>query len=189
MPTRRRMCASPLAHRPDRRWRTWPSSASARIRSRRLQSLLKLVGGRVPLLLEIKVEGDIWRWAPALDARLAGYGGPFGVMSFDPRLRAAAQDANARIPRGLVVRNRSRPGFGAAWRSGSPLPNFSRWTERRSASLGSRAPGSASRSTAGRSAPGRTRASVGSCRRPHLGRRWPTAKLKSSRASRRAFPA
>src|SRR3954453_14225443 len=51
-----------------------------------LGSLLKLVAGRAPLLLEVKVERDIWRWAPALKRELDGYGGAFGVMSFDPRL-------------------------------------------------------------------------------------------------------
>src|SRR5215217_3844506 len=38
-----------------------------------LESLLKLVAGRVPLLLEAKVEDDIWRWAPALKRAMAGY--------------------------------------------------------------------------------------------------------------------
>src|SRR6187551_506701 len=36
-----------------------------------LESLLALVGGRVPLLLEIKVEKDIWRWVPALKRELS----------------------------------------------------------------------------------------------------------------------
>ena len=35
-----------------------------------LESLLALVDGRVPLLLEVKVDGDIWRWAPALKRAL-----------------------------------------------------------------------------------------------------------------------
>src|SRR5687767_12638223 len=52
----------------------------------RLASLLALVQGRVPLLLEVKVDGDIWRWVPALRQALKGYAGPFGVMSFDARL-------------------------------------------------------------------------------------------------------
>src|SRR5689334_2040770 len=46
-----------------------------------LESLLALVDGRVPLLLEVKVENDIWRWVPALREALAGYDGAFGVMS------------------------------------------------------------------------------------------------------------
>src|SRR5690242_5703938 len=37
-----------------------------------LQSLLALAAGRVPLLLEVKVDKDIWRWAPALATALVG---------------------------------------------------------------------------------------------------------------------
>src|SRR5688572_19203922 len=51
-----------------------------------LGRLLQLVGGRVPLLLEVKAGNDIWRWAPALERALAGYKGPFGIMSFDARI-------------------------------------------------------------------------------------------------------
>ena len=61
-----------------------------------LESLLTLVAGRVPLLLEVKVDGDIWRWMPALKRALGGYAGPFGVMSFDPRVPRLAQDQPAR---------------------------------------------------------------------------------------------
>src|SRR5690349_17458563 len=51
-----------------------------------LKSLFALVGGRAPILLEAKVDRDIWRWIPALRRELAGYDGAFGVMSFDPRV-------------------------------------------------------------------------------------------------------
>jgi glycerophosphoryl diester phosphodiesterase len=51
-----------------------------------VESLLSLVAGRVPLLLEVKVDRDLWRWIPALKRGLAGYDGAFGVMSFDPRV-------------------------------------------------------------------------------------------------------
>src|SRR5688572_4620210 len=43
-----------------------------------LESLLTLVGGRVPLLLEVKMDRDAWRWARALKQALAGYKGPVG---------------------------------------------------------------------------------------------------------------
>jgi len=69
-----------------------------------LESLLSLVAGRVPLLLEIKVENDIWRWAPALRVVLTGYGGPFGVMSFDPRIPRLIKTNLPDVRRGLVVR-------------------------------------------------------------------------------------
>jgi glycerophosphoryl diester phosphodiesterase len=71
-----------------------------------LESLLQLVGGRVPLLLEIKVEDDIWRWASALGRALAGYDGPFGVMSFDARLPRLVKTNLPNVRRGLVVRDR-----------------------------------------------------------------------------------
>jgi glycerophosphoryl diester phosphodiesterase len=74
-----------------------------------LGSLLKLVAGRVPLLLEAKVDRDIWRWAPALKRELDGYLGPFGVMSFDPRLPRLLKTNLPDVRRGLVVRVRLSP--------------------------------------------------------------------------------
>ena len=71
-----------------------------------LESLLKLVDGRVPLLLEVKVDGDIWRWAPALKAALGDYRGPFGIMSFDPRVARLLKTNMPAVQRGLVVRER-----------------------------------------------------------------------------------
>ena len=69
-----------------------------------LASLLKLVAGRVPLLLELKVDSDIWRWVPALRRELGAYDGRFGVMSFDPRLPRLLKTNLPHIRRGLVVR-------------------------------------------------------------------------------------
>jgi glycerophosphoryl diester phosphodiesterase len=74
-----------------------------------LASLLHLVAGRVPLLLEVKVDGDIWRWAPALRRDLAGYSGPFGAMSMDPRLPRLLKTNLPDIRRGLVVEARLSP--------------------------------------------------------------------------------
>ncbi len=71
-----------------------------------LTGLLHLVGGRVPLLLEVKVDGDLWRWVPALRRALAGYGGRYGVMSFDPRLPRLLKTNLPHVRRGLVVRDR-----------------------------------------------------------------------------------
>jgi len=78
-----------------------------------LESLLVLVAGRVPLLLEVKVDGDIWRWVPALRRALSGYDGAFGVMSFDPRLPRLLKTNWPASRRGLVVRDRLSP-----WRRG-----------------------------------------------------------------------
>ncbi len=71
-----------------------------------LESLLELVGGRAPLLLEIKVDDDIWRWAPALKRALGDYSGPFGVMSFDARIPRLMKTNLPRIRRGLVIKDR-----------------------------------------------------------------------------------
>ena len=76
-----------------------------------LDSLLALVGGRVPLLLELKVEDDLWRWAPALIRALGGYAGPFGVMSFDPRVIRIVKSHLPRFRRGLVIKDRT-----SAWK-------------------------------------------------------------------------
>ena len=69
-----------------------------------LESLLTLVAGRVPLLLEVKEDGDVWRWVPALKRALAGYAGPFGVMSFDPRIPRLLKTNLPEVRRGLVIR-------------------------------------------------------------------------------------
>lgn len=73
------------------------------------KSLLTLVSGRVPILLEIKVEDDIWRWVPALKRELAGYSGAFGVMSFDPRISRLIKTNMPTWNRGLVVRDSLAP--------------------------------------------------------------------------------
>jgi glycerophosphoryl diester phosphodiesterase len=70
-----------------------------------LHSLLSMVAGRVPLLLEVKVEKDIWRWPPALASALAGYRGSFGVMSFDPRISRLMKTNMPDVRRGLVIRD------------------------------------------------------------------------------------
>lgn len=103
-----RMCASPLRIGQSR------LRDLARLRVGEhpiptLESLLTLVGGKVPLLLEAKVERDIWRWAPVLSNALAGYRGAFGVMSFDPRIGLFLKTNMPRVRRGLVIRDRLPP--------------------------------------------------------------------------------
>jgi glycerophosphoryl diester phosphodiesterase len=70
-----------------------------------LESLLQLVGGRVPLLLEVKTDSDIWRWAPALTRALGDYAGPFGIMSFDARLPRLIKTNLPNARRGLVIKD------------------------------------------------------------------------------------
>ena len=74
-----------------------------------LESLLSLVDGQVPLLLEVKVDERHL----ALDARAeAGawrVSGPFGVMSFDPRVPRLLKTNVPRVRRGLVIKDSLSP--------------------------------------------------------------------------------
>lgn len=98
-----RLCASPvrIGRSP------WKEVAGLRVSGHpipTLGSLLTLVAGRVPLLLEIKVDSDLGRWLPALSRELADYGGGLGVMSFDPRLSRLLKRHAPQVWRGLVMR-------------------------------------------------------------------------------------
>ena len=70
-----------------------------------LERLLSLVDGQVPLLLEVKVDKDIWRWIPALKRALREYRGRHGVMSFDPRLSRLLKTNVPHVRRGLVIKD------------------------------------------------------------------------------------
>ena len=70
-----------------------------------LESLLSLVDGRVPLLLEVKVDNDLWRWMPALKRALRKYRGRHGVMSFDPRISRLLKTNHPRVRRGLIIKD------------------------------------------------------------------------------------
>jgi len=69
-----------------------------------LPDLLALVGGYVPLVLEVK---STWRRDGAFESRIAeelgAYSGPVAVMSFDPHSMAAFLRASPALPRGLVA--------------------------------------------------------------------------------------
>ena len=119
-----------------------------------LGQLLTLVDGRVPLLLEAKIDERFWRFGPALLAALDGYGGRYGVMSFDARLPRWLKTNAPHIRRGLVIADRltrvrrwiamthadpdflavDRAALGGAWvaRARHKLPVFS-WTIRTAA--------------------------------------------------------
>jgi glycerophosphoryl diester phosphodiesterase len=101
-PDARRMCASPLVIGCS----TASELAQLRVGEQRiptLASLLKLVDGRVPLLLEVKVDGEPSRWIPVLQQALAAYRGLFGIMSFDPRLVSLLKSDLPQVRRGLVI--------------------------------------------------------------------------------------
>lgn len=104
-----------------------------------LADLLALVDGRVPLLLEVKVADDLARWAAPLRRALEAYRGPFGVMSFEPRLVRLLGTACPGWRRGLVVADRlpgwrrtialtfARPDFLAVETDAAPRPWVARW--------------------------------------------------------------
>lgn len=69
-----------------------------------LAELTELVGGRVPLLVEIKSEWDApdARFLEAIAAAALRYKGPIALMSFDPAVMAAMRELAPEIPRGIV---------------------------------------------------------------------------------------
>lgn len=69
-----------------------------------LGEFLDLVGGRAPLLIEVKGE---WqepdpRYLAAIAAALLAYKGPYAVMSFDPVIVARLRNVLPDAPRGIV---------------------------------------------------------------------------------------
>jgi glycerophosphoryl diester phosphodiesterase len=101
----RRLSASPLQIGRSR----WADLAGLRVGGHpipRLEALLALVAGQVPLLLEAKVEHDCRRWLPTLRRELAGYGGRFAVMSFDARLCRLIKRGMPSVRRGLLLEDR-----------------------------------------------------------------------------------
>lgn len=74
-----------------------------------LSDMLRMVAGRVPMLIEVKIGGDLWRWLAPLQRALAGYAGAFGIMSFDPRLVRLLKTNMPGWRRGLVVPDRLAP--------------------------------------------------------------------------------
>lgn len=69
-----------------------------------LDELLETVGGKVPLIVELKsrFNGDR-RLEGAVARRLAAYEGPLAVMSFDPDSMRAMGRLAPSLPRGLVA--------------------------------------------------------------------------------------
>ena len=84
-----------------------------------LREVLELVGGRVPLLAEVKdQDGALGENVGALEqataAALAGYDGDVAVMSFNPHSVAALRDALPGVARGLVTEEFSADEYPAA---------------------------------------------------------------------------
>lgn len=80
-----------------------------------LSAILALIAGRAPVLIEVKSRGPFYKQLCAsVEAALADYSGPVGVMSFDPRIgHWFARYAPTRL-RGLVVTE-----AGKRWRAGA----------------------------------------------------------------------
>lgn len=77
----------------------------------RLEELLALVRGRVPLLIEVKTENArVERRCRAVRDALTGYPGPVAVMSFNPLVSAWFRVHAPAVVRGLVVTEEKRPG-------------------------------------------------------------------------------
>jgi glycerophosphoryl diester phosphodiesterase len=69
-----------------------------------LEGLLGIVGGRVPLLIEVKSTwGDDHTYERNIAAALAAYKGHVAVMSFDPECVAAFRRVAPSLPRGLIA--------------------------------------------------------------------------------------
>jgi glycerophosphoryl diester phosphodiesterase len=67
--------------------------------------LLAMVGGKVPLLVEIKSEWDDPHpgFLEAIAAITATYQGPLALMSFDPAVMARCRDLAPAVPRGIIA--------------------------------------------------------------------------------------
>lgn len=71
-----------------------------------LKQMLDLVGGKAPLLLELKDERNAARFAAAVVAELRNYDGPVGVMSFAAGVGHWLADHAPAVRRGLVLSGR-----------------------------------------------------------------------------------
>ncbi|QZD94342.1 glycerophosphodiester phosphodiesterase family protein [Qipengyuania gelatinilytica] len=83
----------------------------------RLDDLLPILAGKVPILIEIKSKRgyDVKRSCRAVAHALEGYAGPHAVMSFDPRVCAWFADHSPQTVRGLVMREDEHGMTQKAW--------------------------------------------------------------------------
>lgn len=84
-----------------------------------LEEVFALIGGKVPLLIELKAVGGNWNaLAAALAEALEQYQGPYCVESFEPRVLLWFRKNAKKIPRGQLAGNVRKDG------NVSPLINF-----------------------------------------------------------------
>lgn len=81
-----------------------------------LSEVLELVGGRVPLLIELKHLIPAVQIGPAVLASLAGYKGDWAIQSFDPRIVRWFRQNAPSVPRGQISGDLSHAGLGRARR-------------------------------------------------------------------------
>jgi glycerophosphoryl diester phosphodiesterase len=78
----------------------------------RLEEILSLIGGRVPLLIEVKApEAYVGRLCLTVRRALEGYRGPVAVMSFNPEVGRWFGAHAPRITRGLVISEADKQGI------------------------------------------------------------------------------
>lgn len=83
----------------------------------RLEEILALVSGRVPILIEIKTRGaNTGRLCLSVRRALEGYRGHAAVMSFNPDVGRWFAEHAARIVRGLVITEERNRGIGGRLR-------------------------------------------------------------------------
>lgn len=85
----------------------------------RLEELLALVAGRVPILVEVKAQPHLAVAEPciAISKALAGYAGALAVMSFDLRVGEWFAKHAPHVTRGLVITDTLDHGYRHAWRA------------------------------------------------------------------------
>jgi glycerophosphoryl diester phosphodiesterase len=77
-----------------------------------LAEALAIVGGRAPLLIEVKSPGrEVARLCAAVARALRNYEGPVGVMSFNPEVGAWFARNEGSVLRGLVVTEERKRGW------------------------------------------------------------------------------
>lgn len=78
----------------------------------RLSEALATIGGRTPLLIEVKSpDRRVARLCAAVARAVDGYEGPYGVMSFNPEVGAWFARHASQVLRGLVVTEDGRRGL------------------------------------------------------------------------------
>lgn len=68
-----------------------------------LTDVLSLVGGKVPLLIELKPKGDIYRLCEAFMILIKGYQGEYAIQSFNPKILKWFKKNYPDIARGQIA--------------------------------------------------------------------------------------